>query len=155
MNFWDSNYYFFLGRSKKHCNSVSSTRAISNVNSHIERHIERGIPQLNKPNSRRCLEGVESPRGASPDKPLLISTPRKCRIPTGSFACMVTSFDYFLFPLGKACRVARVKYKFWICSGRWQMMISARPVSQILQCPVHAWCLLLLKLISNRREEAV
>ena len=30
------------------------------------------------------------------------------------------------------------------------MMISARPVSPILQCPVHAWCLLLLKLISNR-----
>ena len=130
------------------------------MNSHIERHIERGIQtNLNKQNSKEIW--VSDSLGELHLKFLFhihatqVSNPHgELRLLGNSFLFQFLSWFYY-FPLGKACRVARVKYKYWMFSGRKQMMISGRPVSQTLQCPVHTWCLFLLKLTLNRREELV
>ena len=65
---------------------VISARATSSVNSHIEGHIERGIPNFQHKNNikKGKLEGVKFPWGASPKKLPLIIKPCSVETPRGA-----------------------------------------------------------------------
>ena len=107
----------------------------------------------NKINKKSGLQGVESPRGASLDKLLLVCTPSKRRIPTGSFICRITTLSVLLSSTEQS-----LPSDAWFYSGvndymgGMQIMNSGRPVSQILQCPDPLWCRFSLRLRIYRRE---